>query len=117
MKQKLGQLPSAPVTLHYDTQGQRGDARRKHACPDNWIRNDRYPESDQPEWKSEKHPISQPVIMWHNKAGERDENRLAKMNNKRDRDGNIMEPKYLKLGAILSCDEWPAAQYVFHLVS
>ncbi len=90
----------------------RKDERRGQSCPTNWIDTHGCPELNQPQWKSTENPFLQDAILWRNKADVPDKSRLARKNDKRDSDGNIKEPKYIKLGAVLSCDEWPAARCV-----
>jgi hypothetical protein len=99
------------TTLHYDANQERKAARRRQSCPDDWVETNGCPESDQPQWKAEGRPTLTDVVMWHDKDGVPDVNRIADKSTKRDRNGNEI-PVYRFAGAVMSCDEWPAARYV-----
>ena len=95
----------------------RTDARRQQSCASDWIDtlrpdgSNRCPESDQPNWKygSGGVTVSNEAVMWRNQDGtEISNNRLARKTTKRDSEGNEIT-QYTTLGAILSCDEFPAA--------
>jgi hypothetical protein len=128
------------ATMHFDVERQRDDLRRAQSCPRTWISTprangaNRCPEPDQPQWKWmkclrrkatragepkgeclqwENHgPVDAVMFQTTDSEGVTtiDNNRLAeKLPPKVDTNGNVVQ-KYSKLGAVLSCDEWPAAR-------
>ncbi len=124
------------MSLHYDANGIRVAMRRNTVCPDGWIKQIRAdgtnqcPEPDQPKWRWKKciqTGKDGKCNKWQNDDGpqdpvmfqkldangvviEVDNNRLAKKVDQVDING-VQTTKYSKLGAVLSCDEWPAARY------
>lgn len=131
--------PTASMSgLHYDSNGARVSKRRKTVCleGENWIEQmtngrNRCPEPDQPSsWKYKKctkHDKNNRCLRWENGDAPQetlmlqttdpttgavtiDKNQLAKKGAvKYNQDGTSTQ-KYLKMGAVMSCDEWPAAR-------
>lgn len=133
VKSYLGSATSA--TFHYDrwagnndgSRAKRKTTRRNANCPSSWIDtpradgSNRCPEPDQPStWKSadsDRVSMTQDTIMMQTGSGNDvivDRSQLAKKKNIQNERGE-WEVKYEGLGAALSCDEFPAARYVFML--
>ncbi len=126
----VGQYLPAGVntrTLHYDSSPQRVGKRRDTICPTGWTDNqingqDRCPAANQPQWRYAKLESSGrtfagplDIEMYRGSDNIISPNRLAKKeeNRKLQDDGQwITETKYYKYGAVLSCDEWPAASTI-----
>ncbi|KAF9885281.1 hypothetical protein FE257_013079 [Aspergillus nanangensis] len=104
---------------HYDRDSfkERTASRRESSCPGTWLDSHTCPESDQPPefWYQNGKTVSKwEVKMWKGQDGQGDasENQLARLTGiKHDRDGIIKE-HWSKLGAKLTCDEWPAASWI-----
>ncbi|KAK2736011.1 hypothetical protein FQN57_000904 [Myotisia sp. PD_48] len=99
------------ATLHYDNNAIRKTARRDDSCPGNWIDTHDCPAPDQPQWKGKGRDHFSNVIMWRDKNGVVDRNRIADHSTKRLADGTEKDI-YRFAGAIMSCDEWPAASWI-----
>lgn len=130
VKEYLGSGVSTK-TLHYDANDDRVNLRRGSVCPTSWIDQvrldgtNRCPEPSQPLWKFQKcirrvggeckawedHRSGQDPVMWEDKSGVQSNNRLAKREVLINAKGEVTE-KYTKMGAVLSCDEWPAASWI-----
>ncbi|EEY19830.1 hypothetical protein VDBG_05939 [Verticillium alfalfae VaMs.102] len=97
----------------------RVDARRDESCPTSWINNGRCPEGDQPDWTWKSGGQINPFVkaQMHVEDGVQHRNRLAKVEEVRVADTNEplgyrVETQSTPYGAILSCDEFPAASWI-----
>lgn len=99
----------------------RVDARRGQACPSSWIEFHKCPEDDQPDWTWQSASGQmQPFVkaeLYRYKDGTTHKNRLAKVEEVQVMDdstptGLRTEYKSTPYGAVLSCDEFPAASWI-----
>lgn len=108
------------ATMHYDVDSLkvRKKARRAFPCPKNWDTTHTCPESNQPSefWFTKKGTSNlekKEIKMWKGPRGDEipDNTQLAELTRyKHDNEGNLIE-QWSRVGAIFSCDEWPAASY------
>ncbi|KAL4937115.1 hypothetical protein ASPVEDRAFT_77909 [Aspergillus versicolor CBS 583.65] len=106
-------------TYHYDADyrirqgdsGQRKSVRRNDNCPSSWI-DGRCPEADQPRFYAGARGFAD-ALMYRGRNADRepDDNRLAEEYTKRLADGSV-KTMHREIGAVLSCDEWPAASWI-----
>ena len=121
--------------------GEYVDIRRKTVCPSSWIdtipldRPHQCPMPNQPKWFSKKCAKTKPNSSeckadgWVNVDGPEDpvmyqttdkngvvtidKNQMARKRTEVDfNSGSVVSTKYSKVGAVMSCDEWPAARCV-----
>ncbi|BCS29274.1 uncharacterized protein APUU_70844S [Aspergillus puulaauensis] len=118
-RSKLGDGSTA--TMHYDADWVkvRKNARRAFPCPNTWDTTHTCPESNQPSefWFTDKGKSNlkkKEIKMWKGKHGDEspDNTQLAQLTRiTHDDDGKPIE-QWSKVGAKLTCDEWPAASWI-----
>lgn len=127
IKQFAGSLPIAGSewTFHFDPVKARANTRRGHACPKGWVHKlkpdntPRCPEPDQPDWVGYEHgntakhgPYRPKIHPGRDKQLKDTFNRLAKswQRIRFNKDGTYEKSiEWHDYGAVMSCDEFPAA--------
>ncbi|KAJ3493595.1 hypothetical protein NLG97_g4636 [Lecanicillium saksenae] len=129
VKQFLGSLPTAgsEVTFHADRSGSRKQARRMQACPKGWANTriagvPRCPHADQPDWTgyftdnaTKNGPFRAKIHPTISDKGIESANRLARswQRIRFNQDGSYEKSiEWFDYGAIMSCDEFPAATWI-----